>query len=154
MGFLLRVMWHLYIEIAPCSFSTQNISNVKRSFVGFHNHSFVNTVRCHYNVASFLRNPYKRHPIVHLLRQGIGCLLCTETAIYILSQPVQWCMEYHLILDLGTRYVDSTPTSEVTRSLSGTSAHSTMVTLVNIMVMNGWLTSFSFHVNRPSHSWD
>ena len=29
-----------------------------------------------------------------------------------------------------------------------------MVTLVNIMVMNGWLTSFSFHVNRPSHSWD
>ena len=30
------------------------------------------------------------------------------------------------------------------RSLSGTSAHPTMVTLVNIMVMNGWLTSFSF----------
>ena len=29
-----------------------------------------------------------------------------------------------------------------------------MVTLVNIMVMNGWLTSFLFHVNRPSHSWD
>ena len=23
-----------------------------------------------------------------------------------------------------------------------------------IMVMNVWLTSFSFHVNRPSHSWD
>ena len=40
------------------------------------------------------------------------------------------------------------------QSLSGTSAHPTMVTLVNIMVMNGWLTSFSFHVNRPSHSWD
>ena len=40
------------------------------------------------------------------------------------------------------------------QSLSGTSAHSTMVTLVNIMVMNGWLTSFSFHANRPSHSWD
>ena len=39
-------------------------------------------------------------------------------------------------------------------SLSGTSAHPAMVTLVNIMVMNGWLTSFSFHVNRPSHSWD
>ena len=29
-----------------------------------------------------------------------------------------------------------------------------MVTLVNIKVMNGWLTSFSFHVNRPPHSWD
>ena len=40
------------------------------------------------------------------------------------------------------------------QSLSGTSAHPTMVTLVNIMVMNGWLTSFSFHVNRLSHSWD
>ena len=40
------------------------------------------------------------------------------------------------------------------QSLSGTSAHPNMVTLVNIMVMNGWLTSFSFHVNRPSHSWD
>ena len=40
------------------------------------------------------------------------------------------------------------------RSLSGTSAHHTMVTLVNIMVMNWWLTSFSFHVNRSPHSWD
>ena len=40
------------------------------------------------------------------------------------------------------------------RSLSGTSAHLTMVTQVNIMVMNGWLTSFSFIINRPPHSWD
>ena len=40
------------------------------------------------------------------------------------------------------------------RSLSGTSAHHTMVTLVNIMDMNWWLTSFSFHVNWPSYSWD
>ena len=40
------------------------------------------------------------------------------------------------------------------QSLSGTSAHLTMVTQVNIMVMNGWLTSFSFIVNRPPHSWD
>ena len=40
------------------------------------------------------------------------------------------------------------------QSLSHTSAHPTMVTLGNIMVMNGWLTSFSFHVNRLSHSWD
>ena len=38
--------------------------------------------------------------------------------------------------------------------LSGTSAHPTMVTLVNIMVMNGWLTSFSFYVNRLPHSGD
>ena len=40
------------------------------------------------------------------------------------------------------------------QSLSGTSTHPTMVTLVNIMVMNGWLTSFSFQVNRPSHFWN
>ena len=38
--------------------------------------------------------------------------------------------------------------------LSSTSAQPTKVTLINIMVINGWLTSFSFHVNRPSHSWD
>ena len=40
------------------------------------------------------------------------------------------------------------------RSPSGTSAHPTMVTQVNIMVMNGWLASFSFIVNRLPHSWD
>ena len=40
------------------------------------------------------------------------------------------------------------------QSLSRTSAHPTMVTLVNIMVMNRLLTSFSFHVNWRSHSWD
>ena len=40
------------------------------------------------------------------------------------------------------------------QSLSGTFIHPTMVTLVNIMVMNGWLRSFSFHVNRPPHSCD
>ena len=41
-----------------------------------------------------------------------------------------------------------------TRSLSGTSAHVTTVTQVNITVMNGWLPSFSFIVNRLPHSWD
>ena len=40
------------------------------------------------------------------------------------------------------------------RSLFGTSAHLTIVTQVNIMVMNGWLTSFSFIINRPPHSGD
>ena len=40
------------------------------------------------------------------------------------------------------------------QSLSGTSAHPTMATLVNIVVMNGWLTSFSFQVNRLFHSSD
>ena len=39
------------------------------------------------------------------------------------------------------------------QSISGASAHPTMVMLVYIMVMDGWLTSFSFYVNWPSHSW-
>ena len=39
-------------------------------------------------------------------------------------------------------------------SLSGTSAHPTMVTLVNIMIMIGCLRSFSFHINQPPHYWD
>ena len=38
-------------------------------------------------------------------------------------------------------------------SLFDTSAHPTLVTLVNSMVLNGWLTSFSFYVNPPSNSW-
>ena len=40
------------------------------------------------------------------------------------------------------------------RSLSVTSAHLTMVTQVNIIVMNGWLTSLSFIIDQPPHSWD
>ena len=53
-----------------------------------------------------------------------------------------------------TRYVDGTPTSEVIPVTIRYIRPPTMVTQVNIMVMNGWLTSFSFHVNRQSHSWD
>ena len=40
------------------------------------------------------------------------------------------------------------------RSVSGTSAHPAMVTLVDIMVTNGWLKFSSFHDIRPSYSWD
>ena len=49
-----------------------------------------------------------------------------------------------------TRYVDGTPTSEVTSvTIHSTSALPTMATLVNIMVMNGWLT---FYRKTPSIS--
>ena len=58
--------------------------------------------------------------------------------------------QFHTKLDMSTaRQRLKSP-----QSLSGTSTHPTMVTLVNIMVKNEWLTSFSFHVNRLSHSWD
>ena len=57
---------------------------------------------------------------------------------------------FHMSLDMLTaRWRLKSP-----RSLSCTSAHPTMVTQVNIMVMNVWLTSFSFIVNRPPHFWD
>ena len=53
-----------------------------------------------------------------------------------------------------TRYVDGTPTSEVTPVTIRYIRPPLMVTHVNIMVMNGWLASFSFIVNRLPHSWD
>ena len=62
------------------------------------------------------------------------------------------CVDYELIIQLDMSMARQRLKSP--QSLSGTSAHPTTVTLFNIMVMNGWLTSFSFHVNRPSHSWD
>ena len=40
------------------------------------------------------------------------------------------------------------------RSLFDTSTQPTMVIHVNIIVMNAWLTSFSFQVNRQSRPWD
>ena len=58
------------------------------------------------------------------------------------------CIQYQLDMSTARRRLKSP------RSLSGTSAHPTMVTQVNIMVMNGWLASFSFIVNRLPHSWD
>ena len=63
------------------------------------------------------------------------------------------CWEQTSQWNLGTKLEMSTARRRL-KSLSGTSSHHTMVTLVNIMVMNWWLTSFSFHVNRPPHSWD
>ena len=78
-------------------------------------------------------------------------VVVTPTAISF----VEFCCS---LQKLTTICVDGTPTArrrlKSPQSLSGISAHTTMVTLVYIMVMNGWLTSFSFHVNRPSHSWD
>ena len=70
----------------------------------------------------------------------VWVMACDQSGAKLLSKP--------------TRYVQARQRLKSPQSLSGTSAHPTMVTLVNIMVMNGWLTSFSFHVNRPSHSWD
>ena len=45
------------------------------------------------------KNPHKRHPIASPLVRDMGYLLWIETLIYHLSQSVQWCMQYHSILD-------------------------------------------------------
>ena len=57
-------------------------------------------------------------------------------------------------MNLTQKQLDMSTACRRLKSLSGTSAHPTMVTQVNIMVMNGWLASFSFIVNRLPHSWD
>ena len=66
----------------------------------------------------------------------------------LIHQHINVCITY-VCKTRVTKYVDGMP-----MSLSSTSAHPIMVTLVNIMVMNRWLTSFSFYINQPSHSWD
>ena len=55
-----------------------------------------------------------------------------------------------------TRYVDALPTSEVAPVTIQYILLSPppMFTLVNIMVMDEWIISVSFHVNRRSHSWE
>ena len=73
------------------------------------------------------------------------------------------CPTYLLVAQQSSWYPSKLDMSTTSRrlkspqSLSGTSAHPTMVTLVNIMVMNGWLTSFSFcdlEISTPrSRSW-
>ena len=70
--------------------------------------------------------------------------------IMTLQQVCLWKLKffisYLLKLDMSTarRRLKSS------RSLSGTSAHHIMVTLVNIMVMNWWLTSFSLFISCQS----
>ena len=59
----------------------------------------MNTVRCRYNAVNFLQNPHTRHPIAHPWGWGMRCRLCAQTLIHILLQSLQWCMQYHVILD-------------------------------------------------------
>ena len=56
-------------------------------------------VQCRYNTVNFLPNSPKIHPISHLLGWGMGCILWVQTLIYTLPQSLQWCMQYHVILD-------------------------------------------------------
>ena len=44
-------------------------------------------------------NPHKIHLIARPLQRGMGCSLCVLTVVYTLYQSLQWCMQYHVILD-------------------------------------------------------
>ena len=57
------------------------------------------TVRCHYNAVHFLQNPYIRQLIARPWGRDMRCLLWIQPLIYILPQFLQWCMQYHVILD-------------------------------------------------------
>ena len=59
----------------------------------------INTVRSRYHAVNFLPNPLKIHPIAHPLGWGMGCILWAQIVIYTLSKPLQWYMQYHILLD-------------------------------------------------------
>ena len=45
------------------------------------------------------RKPHKRHLIARPLGRDMGCILWIQTLIYTLLQSLQWCMQYHVVLD-------------------------------------------------------
>ena len=57
------------------------------------------TVWCRYNTINFLQNTHERHPIACPSGQGMGCLLWFQPLIDILPQLLQWCVQYHDMLD-------------------------------------------------------
>ena len=108
----------------------------------------------------FMIHVSKIYPqITHLLQMVSQCD-GTDSWVQVTWLVAKDHMNRSRFLKLGlkkinkTRYVDGTPTSEVTPVTILYIRPPTMVTLVNIMVINGWFPSFSFHVNQPSHSWD
>ena len=60
--------------------------------------NYRNTVRCRYN-GQFSEKASSKTPHSSKLWRDMGCLMWVETLNYILSQSVQWCMQYRLILD-------------------------------------------------------
>ena len=52
-----------------------------------------------YDAVNFLQNIKERHPIARPSGQGMGCFLWIQPVIDKLPQLLQWCMQYHGILD-------------------------------------------------------
>ena len=56
---------------------------------------------------------------------------------------------------IRNRYVDSTPTSEITLfTIWYIQPPHNVHTMVNVMIWNNRLTSYLFPANQPSNSWD
>ena len=51
------------------------------------------TVQCRYNVVNFLQAPHNSHPIAHRR------VLWVHALISVLAQPLEWYIQYHVMLD-------------------------------------------------------
>ena len=51
-----------------------------------------------YNVVSFLKIPYNRHPIARPWGRDMGCVLLIQISIYVMPQKLEYCMQYHVVL--------------------------------------------------------
>ena len=60
-------------------------------------HTLLATMRCGYNAVKFLQNIHKRHPRARPNGHAMGCVLWVQTDI--LPPFLQWCEQYHVILD-------------------------------------------------------
>ena len=56
----------------------------------------------------FFHNPHKAHPLVHLLGRYGLYVVSSNSASYIELQLLQWCMQYHVILDSALTALDCT----------------------------------------------
>ena len=70
-------------------------------------------MRCHYNPIKFLQIPHKRHPIARQWGRNVGCFLWIQILIYVQLQYIEYCMQYHIVLDHVIRSLDYIITERV-----------------------------------------
>ena len=57
------------------------------------------TVLCRYNAVIFSPNTLNRHPISHLGRRDMGCLLRVQTLLYGITKLLLYFIGYRIIMD-------------------------------------------------------
>ena len=67
---------------------------------------FTHTLQCCYSAVNFLQNINKKHPLARPEGRAMGCLLWVQPLIDILSYVLQWCVQYHVILDCVIMVLD------------------------------------------------